>query len=244
MSRGLLSEATRSVKTRLGKTTHPKYRSDVIRGFIFDLDGTLVDSLPGIAAALNHALKDLDLPPHSQTAVAGFIGDGVDNLVRRALGDELADHREEVLTRFQAHYPHDWKTGTHPYPGIMDLLEKLSNTGVPLAVLSNKPHPYTVEIVKTIFPSGLFAPVLGHRPGFPRKPDPTVALEIVESWQLSPSEVAYVGDSSVDLATARAAGLVPLIFSWGYGAPDDFPLLDSAEDLKKHLLSDSGTGLG
>jgi phosphoglycolate phosphatase len=207
----------------------------VIRGLIFDLDGTLVDSLPGIAAALNHALEDLGLPTHSEKAVAGFVGDGVDNLVRRALGTDLARHQDQVLRRFKDHYPQDWKTGTHPYPGMMDLLEELSKKGVPMAVLSNKPHPYTVEIVEAIFPANLFETILGHLPGKPRKPDPTTALEIVNEWKLIPGEVAYVGDSTVDLATAQAAGLIPLIFSWGYGTPDDFPLLHSADDLRQAL---------
>ena len=215
--------------------THSKYRSGVIRGLIFDLDGTLVDSLPGIAAALNHALTDLDLPNHPEKAVVGFIGDGIENLVRRALGEPLARHQAEVVARFQDHYPRDWKTGTIPHPGMMAFLEELSRREIPMAVLSNKPHSYTVEIVETIFPPRLFNPVRGHQAEFPRKPDPTTALQIVEGWSLQPSEVAYIGDSTVDLATAQAAGLVPLIFSWGYGTPDDFPLLDSVDDLRKAL---------
>lgn len=207
----------------------------MIRGLIFDLDGTLVDSLPGIAAALNHALAEVGLPTYSEETVATFVGDGVDNLVRRALGESHADQHHDVLSRFQQHYPVDWKTGTHPYPGMMDLLEELSREGTPMAVLSNKPHPYTVEIVEALFPAGLFRPVRGHQPGSPRKPDPTTALEIVASWNLQPGEVAYVGDSTVDLATAEAAGLIPLIFSWGYGTPRDFPLLDSVDDFRQAI---------
>lgn len=209
----------------------------MIRGLIFDLDGTLVDSLPGIATALNHALTDLGLPNHSEKAIAGFIGDGIENLVRRALGEPLARHQAEVVARFQDHYPRDWKSGTLPYPGMMDLLAELSQKKLPMAVLSNKPHRYTVEIVETIFPSPLFDPIRGYLPEFPRKPDPTTALQIVAGWNLTPGEVAYVGDSTIDLATAEAAGLVPLIFSWGYGTPADSKLLDSAHDLKKAILS-------
>ncbi|MGC6457102.1 MAG: HAD family hydrolase [Akkermansiaceae bacterium] len=207
----------------------------MIRGLIFDLDGTLVDSLPGITAALNHALEDLDLPTHSQEVVSRFVGDGVENLVRRALQPDHLENQAKVLDRFQNHYPRDWKTGTHPYPGIMNLLEKLSSLGMPTAVLSNKPHSYTVEIVETVFPQHLFETVRGHLPGSPRKPDPTTALEIVTGWKLRPNEVAYVGDSTVDLGTARAAGLIPLIFSWGYGTPNDFPLLHSTDDLERAL---------
>ena len=207
----------------------------MIRGLIFDLDGTLVDSLPGIAAALNHTLGDLNLPTHPVDAVEGFIGDGVDNLVRRALGPELAHHHAEVLAGFQARYPVDWKTGTHPYPGMMDLLAELASRNFPMAVLSNKPHPFTTEIVSALFPAHSFQTVRGHLPGTPRKPDPTAALEIVDSWNLKPAEVAYIGDSTVDLATARAAGLIPLIFSWGYGTPEGISLLHSVDDLRRAL---------
>lgn len=208
----------------------------VIRGLIFDLDGTLVDSLPGIASALNHSLKDLNLPTHSEEAVAGYIGDGVETLVLRALGSKLAHRCDEVVAGFQKHYPSDWKTGTHPYPGMTDLLEELHQSKIPMAVLSNKPHLYTVEIVKNLFPSHLFDPIRGHQQEFPKKPDPTTALQIVTDWNLSPEEVAYVGDSTVDLATAQAAKLIPLIFSWGYGTPENFPLLNSIDDLKLAII--------
>ena len=167
--------------------------------------------------------------------VSRFVGDGVENLVRRALQPDHLENQAKVLDRFQNHYPRDWKIGTHPYPGIMNLLEKLSGLGMPMAVLSNKPHSYTVEIVETVFRQHLFETVRGHLLGSPRKPDPTTALEIVTGWKLRPNEVAYVGDSTVDLATARAAGLIPLIFSWGYGTPDDFPLLHSTTDLERAL---------
>ncbi len=207
----------------------------MIRGLIFDLDGTLVDSLPGIATALNHSLRELDLPTHSQEAVVKFIGDGIYSLVERALGPHLAHRRQEVVAGFQKHYATHWKTGTSPYPGILELLEDLHQRKIPLAVLSNKPHAYTVEIVATLFPPHLFSPVQGHHEAFPKKPDPTTALQIVSDWGLTPQEVAYVGDSTVDLATAQAGNLIPLIFSWGYGTPQDFPLLHTIADFKKSL---------
>jgi len=206
---------------------NPTYRGSVIRAFIFDLDGTLVDSLPGIALALNHALTDAGLPGCSETEVCAFIGDGMAVLVERALGDQNADLRADVLAGFQKHYQQDWKEGTTCFPGMMDLLGRLHAEGLPLAVLSNKPHLFTVEIVQTLFPPQLFAPIQGHRDGFPKKPDPTTALQIVRDWGLEPHEVAYVGDSTVDLATAEAGGLIPLIFSWGYGTPEGIQLLGS-----------------
>ncbi len=207
----------------------------MIRGLIFDLDGTLVDSLPGIAAALNHSLEGLGLPTHSQEDVAGYIGDGIEVLVKRALKSDDEKQIAKVVAGFQKHYPTDWKNGTLPYPGMIDLLEELHRKEIPMAVLSNKPHLYTVEIVEALFPHHLFNPIQGHRAEFPKKPDPTTALQIVSDWNLSPSEVAYVGDSSVDLATAQAGNLIPFIFSWGYGTPDNFPLLDSIADLRTRI---------
>ena len=209
----------------------------MIRGLIFDLDGTLVDSLPGIAAALNHSLEDLGLPTHSGEAVAGYIGDGIETLVKRALGSDQSEHRAKVVAGFQEYYSRDWQKGTFPYPGLMEFLEEISQKEIPMAVLSNKPHLYTVEIVEKLFPTHLFRPIRGHQAEFPKKPDPTTALQIVAAWGLKPEEVAYVGDSTVDLATAQAGKLIPLIFSWGYGTPDDFPLLDSVADLKQAIFS-------
>ena len=211
----------------------------MIRGLIFDLDGTLVDSLPGIAAALNHSLKDLGLATHSEEAVCTFIGDGIETLVKRALRNEDPERFADVLTGCQEHYASSWETGTVPYPGIIALLEEISKSQIPMAVLSNKPHLYTVEIVEKLFPPHLFNTVRGHQAQFPKKPDPTTALQIVHDWGLEPGEVAYVGDSTVDLATARAGDLIPLIFSWGYGTPQDFPLLDSVEDLNEAIFSQS-----
>jgi phosphoglycolate phosphatase len=107
---------------------------------------------------------------------------------------------------------------------------------MPMAVLSNKPHEYTVEIVKTLFPQNLFSQVRGHQEGYPKKPDPATAHQIISDWDLKAEEVAYIGDSTVDLATARNGDMTPLIFSWGYGTPTDFPLLDSVDDLRNAIL--------
>ena len=206
----------------------------VIRGLIFDLDGTLVDSLPGIATSINNALSEADLPTHSTQAVESFIGNGARALVELSLGDQT--HRtEEILTSFHRHYAEDWKSGTLIYPGMLELLEDLHTDGYPLAVLSNKPHQHTSKIVETLFPNHLFDQVMGHQETFPKKPDPTMAHHIIDKWNLKPNEVAYVGDSTVDLATAQAGDMVPLIFSWGYGTPEGIPLLHQAEELKTLL---------
>lgn len=230
MSQRLLSYSRESVKTRLGNSITQIYPPSVIRAFIFDLDGTLVDSLPGIALALNHALTDAGLPTYPQNEVISFIGDGMKVLVERALQPHHPSLQTQVFESLQKHYQEDWKEGTTPYPGIVGLLKALRSADYPLAVLSNKPHQFTQEIVESLFPSGLFSRVQGHCEGIAKKPDPTSTLQIVSEWNLKPQEVAYVGDSTVDLKTAQLSGLVPLIFSWGYGTPEGIPLLDSTED--------------
>ena len=211
----------------------------MIRGLIFDLDGTLVDSLPGIATALNHALDDIELPNHSQDIVETFIGDGLLKLIIRALGPNHSNQKDQLLAAFQKRYSKEWKNGTFPYPGLISLLEELRQNNMPMAVLSNKPHDYTVEIVETLFPQNLFSQVRGQQEGYPKKPDPTTAHQIISDWNLKAEEVAYIGDSTVDLATARNGKMTPLIFSWGYRTPDDFPLLDSVDDLRNAILKPS-----
>ncbi len=147
-----------------------------MKSLIFDLDGTLVESLPGIAASLNRALDLHGLPGHSHAAVRGFIGDGARMLVTRALAPgEAALHLESVLKSFGDDYAISWQNGTVPYEGIPELLADLKSRGIPLAVLSNKPHLFTVQIVERLFPPATFTTILGNREGMPHKPDPTGA---------------------------------------------------------------------
>lgn len=209
----------------------------MIRGLIFDLDGTLVDSLPGIAEALNLALAEHDLETYTLEEVTRFIGKGARALADLALGEKKAELGPVIFEGFQHHYKKTWKTGTNHFPGIPELLEKLHQQGIPLAVLSNKPHHHTSNIVKAMFDHHLFDPVYGARDGIPSKPDPTIALSIAENWNLSPEEVCYVGDSTIDLATAQNANMVPAILNWGYGAPEEGPLISDAAELETFITS-------
>lgn len=185
------------------------------KGWIFDLDGTLVDSLPGIAASLNAALAAQDQPVHDAKAVRSFIGDGAEMLVRRALGMADEELQYRVLQSFREHYALHWQSGTTPYEGIPDLLENLRARGDSLALLSNKPHQFTINIVEKIFP-GVFSQVIGQRAGIPHKPDPRGLREILEapSWRAERS--AMIGDSVIDLQTARAADIAGIAVMWGY----------------------------
>lgn len=211
----------------------------MIRGMIFDLDGTLVDSLPGIAEALNLALAEHDLKTYTLEEVTRFIGKGARALADLALGERKAELGPVIFEGFQHHYKETWKTGTHHFPGIPELLARLHSEDMPLAVLSNKPHYHTCNIVKAMFDDHLFSPVLGAREEIPPKPDPSVALEIAASWNLPPEDVCYVGDSTVDLATAQNAKMVSAIFSWGYGAPEGIPLLKDVHEFEEFIANHS-----
>ncbi len=217
-------------------------------GLVFDLDGTLVDSLQGIAVSLNHALALSGLPAHSQKSVRGFIGNGVKILIRRASPADADDALLDAIERaFKAHYDLSWQTGTIIYPGITDMLESLQSRGHPLAVLSNKPHPFTVAMVSQLFPSVRFSVVLGQRPGIPHKPDPAGALEISAALGLGPSECWVIGDSTMDIETARNAGMRAIAVTWGFHdrerlrAAGADQLVDAPEELLDLNLNLAGT---
>jgi len=219
------------------------------QGLIFDLDGTLVDSLPGIADSLNRALGNLRLPLHSFQEVRRFIGNGARVLVTRA-APEGADQTqlERLESEFKADYELTWPGGTVTYPGVTRLLAALRQRGIPLAVLSNKPHPFTTAMVKALFPEVSFAAVLGQRPGIPHKPDPAGALEIAAKLGVAASAGVVIGDSMMDIETARRAGMRAVAVSWGYHDRDALlaalpdALIDAPEEL--HELLDRSPGGG
>lgn len=208
------------------------------RGVIWDLDGTLVDSLHGIALSLNHALVQLGHPPHEVEVIRSFIGNGAQDLARRAAPQGLVDAgvepervAAEIESAFKADYATRWVEGTEPYPGVMDLLKNLHAAGVRQAVLSNKPHPFTTEIVARIFPQGVFQAVMGQMAEFPKKPEPDAALHLIEQWGLAPDECLFIGDSSVDAETAARAGMPFLLVAWGYQKEEEKARLASCEQV-------------
>lgn len=199
-------------------------------GLIFDLDGTLVDSLPGIAGSLNRALASCGFAGHEHADVRRFIGNGSYELARQATPKGSPnDLILAVESAFKDDYATTWPEGTAPYEGVPEFLAKLASTGVRMAVLSNKPHPFTVEIVERLFPGVPFDPVLGHRPEAPRKPHPDAAIQISKLWGVDPAECLFIGDSTVDLETARGAGMRPVAVAWGY---HDLAALEAAGALE------------
>ena len=192
---------------------------------VFDLDGTLVDSLPGIAAGINRALSSCGLPTHPQAEIRNMIGRGAANLCASAIGyasaaDAPPEELERVHAAFRREYPLCWRGEeyTRAYEGITQILEKLAAAGVKLAVLSNKPHEVTEPMVRHIFPTVPFDVVLGYTPAFPRKPNPASMHYIAEKWGVSPAEITLVGDSLFDARCAENAGTSLVLVGWGYAA--------------------------
>lgn len=184
------------------------------RAFIFDLDGTLADSLGDIADAMNAALKDRGLPVHSHQAFKGFVGEGVEEMAARA--SPKGTPIDALVVEYRAHYARANHASTAPYDGIPHVLDVLQATGKPLCVLSNKRDDFTVALVEKIFARWRFALVRGERKNTPRKPDPTSALDIARALDIPPADFVFVGDTAVDMGTARAAGMVGVGCLWGF----------------------------
>lgn len=212
---------------------------------IFDLDGTLLDTVADIAGAANQALADKGLDTHDVEAYRGFVGHGSLELMSRAGGRPTSDPLViELEAAFQAAYEFHWNRRTHPYPGIDDLLSRLAEQQIPMAVLSNKPHRSTVKCVSHHLPNQPLDPVLGQRPDVPKKPDPIAALEIAQAWQRDVAGIAFVGDTTVDLETARRAGMRPIGVTWGFHdrselEPFRMPLADTTGELWQLLGFDA-----
>ncbi len=184
---------------------------------LFDLDGTLVDSLEDIAAATNVGLTAVGLPTHTMETIRGFVGHGIGALVERALGDRATPARaQSVLAAIRAHYQAHATERTRPFPGIEALLQTLARRGVSLAVVSNKPHDLTTQIVRELFPEIPFGFVTGESADIPRKPDPTGILTACAALGAPPSSAVYVGDTGVDMQAARAANVRSIAVTWGF----------------------------
>lgn len=187
---------------------------------IFDLDGTLLYTVPDIAAATNHALTVCGYPTHDETAIASFIGNGINKLFERAL-PEGCKTMEEVLhirKHFTEHYDIHCADMTKPFPGIPQLLESMQNDGVMIAVASNKYQKATSMLIEKFFPQIRFTVVFGERDGVPRKPDPTIVYDILAAAGIPESEkkdVLYIGDSGVDMQTCINAGIEAVGVTWG-----------------------------
>jgi phosphoglycolate phosphatase len=192
-------------------------------GVIFDLDGTLVDTLEDIADAMNRVLALEGAPGHGYDEYRYLIGHGIRNLVTQALPAELrSDERvDRCFARMLEDYGAHSLVKTRAYEGVPELVRALRADGVQLAIHSNKADAPTQAIVAALFDPHDFVVVAGARPDAPLKPDPAVALEIAARFGLPPARVVYLGDSLVDMRTGTAAGMVPVGAAWGFRTPQE-----------------------
>ena len=192
-----------------------------VRAFLFDLDGTLADTLTDIAAAANRVLAARGLPTHPIPSYRPWIGEGVVRLMARAHPPAPEQQVAEAIAAFRRDYADHMLDATAPYPGVPELLRELAARQVPIAVLSNKPDSATTEMVARLFPGVGFRAVVGLRAGAAAKPDPHSALAIARAeLGLPPEQCALVGDTATDIATAIAAQMIPIGVAWGFRERD------------------------
>ncbi len=202
---------------------------------LFDLDGTLLDTLKDIADSVNKALSHFGFPKHEVEAYKHFIGDGREAMVSRALPEHCRDEAtvSKLVTEINEEYAKHWADNTRPYRGIPRLLDALTIRGIKTAVLSNKPDGSTKLMVSKLLSRWRFEVVAGAQPFIPKKPDPTAALQIAQRLNIQSSEFLYLGDSDVDMKTATAAGMYPVGALWGFRNADEL-LTGGAKELIKN----------
>ena len=184
---------------------------------IFDLDGTLINSLEDLADATNYALQKHGFATHPIEKYRYFVGNGANKLVERALGESnTPENFTAVKADFNTYYDAHCFDKTHAYPGIPELLAWLAEQGIQTAVLSNKPHEFVVQIVKRLFAGHTFSVVLGNRAQFPTKPDPAQANYAIAQMNARKESCLFVGDSGVDMLTARNLHVPGIGVTWGF----------------------------
>lgn len=220
---------------------------------LWDLDGTLINTLEDLAAAVDYALELRGLPTHSIEEYRKMVGHGVRNLVKQALeasaianparGDAstgLTDaYIDSALADFREYYEAHIDVHTRPYPGIPELLNKLNAMGVKMAVASNKFQEGTEKLIQEFFPAIAFVSILGNRPGYPLKPDPEIVQEVLQKAGIGPEDAMMVGDSPTDMKTAANGGIDALAVTWGYRTLEELAgnrMVHSVEELKRYVL--------
>ncbi|CAM2069883.1 HAD family hydrolase [Sulfidibacter corallicola] len=206
--------------------------SAAYKAVIFDLDGTLLDTLTDIATSMNHALNGLGLPGHEPEAYKLFVGEGSYKLAERALPEDRRDPETISFCEasFLAFYEKHWRDATQPYHGIPELVTRLHGSQIRMGVLSNKPDDFVHRCVDAFFLRDTFDMVRGAAPGMPKKPNPSTLTTMLERMALSVRQVVFVGDTGIDMRTGRSAGAFVVGVTWGFRDEDEL-YRDGAEAL-------------
>lgn len=210
---------------------------------IFDLDGTLLDTIADLAGATNYALTQLDYPTHDTDTIRTFVGNGINKLLERALpaNEQTEENVMRMRSYFVPYYDAHNADLSSPYPGIEALLQSLQDNGIEIAVASNKYQEATTKLVKHYFPTIRFAEVLGQRENIPVKPHPTIVFDILNKTGIDKKEVLYVGDSGVDMQTAQNAEVDAIGVTWGFRSRTELEslhplgIIDKAEELMDYI---------
>lgn len=211
---------------------------------IFDLDGTLLNSLYDLADAMNYALQKNHLQTHEREKYKKMVGSGISVLADRAMvvpAGTVPALKEKVLADYHQYYQEHCMDLTRPYDGIEELLSKLSEFKIQYAVLSNKPDVFTKKMVRTLLPKNHFAAIWGKKEEFPRKPDPTAVLTMIKELKFDTKDCLYIGDSDIDMQTAHNAHLRSCGVSWGFRSIEELTsagadyIIKSPEDILKLL---------
>ena len=207
------------------------------KAVLFDLDGTLLDTLDDLADSMNAVLSAMGLPAHPPEAYKYFVGDGVEELVRRALPVGRRDPRTVTggVQAMRTEYGRRWADKTRPYDGVEAMLDAVSDRGLPMAVFSNKPDDFTRLTVERLLPRWRFEAVRGARDGVPRKPDPAGAIQIAADLGIPAARFLYLGDTGTDMITAGAAGMYAVGALWGFRTADELRR-GGAQALIRHPL--------
>lgn len=193
------------------------------KAVIFDLDGTLLDTIDDLADSMNSVLEGFNYPTHEVEKYKYFVGEGMINLVKRAVPQGVCGEAEiaQCFEAMRKEYSKRWASKSRPYEGIPELLDLLQSRGIKMAVLSNKSHDFTEEVVETFLSHWKFEVIFGERKDVPRKPDPAGAIEIAGILGVAPEQTLYLGDTSTDMLTANAAGMYAVGVLWGFRKADE-----------------------
>ncbi|WP_099468023.1 HAD family hydrolase [Konateibacter massiliensis] len=189
------------------------------KGCIFDLDGTLADTVESIAYSANRAIQECGFEPNPVEAYKLFAGDGADKMLERGLiaaGDENLRCFEQVKQRYKEIFEKDCMYKVKPYEGIPELLKELKDKNIKIAVLSNKPHKRTVDVIESLFGKDYFDIIMGQSKHIKRKPSPDGALIIADEFGLLTNECIYIGDTNTDMITGKSANMFTVGVTWGF----------------------------
>lgn len=215
---------------------------------IFDLDGTLTDTLESLAYSVNETMKEMKMPQITTEQCRQFVGNGAKVLIENTLkasGDTGLTRFDEAYAAYLRIFDRYCTYRVKPYPGIPEMLREMKAQGLKLGVLSNKPDRQAVHVVEEIFGKEIFDHIQGQKENVPRKPDPSAVLSIAAKFGADPSETLYIGDSEVDAATGKAAGMDTVLVTWGFRsrevleAAKPYRIAESADEILASLYTDA-----